>query len=1156
MTKTSASDWTPWYTDEPNSRVRCLLCNESFAKKPARMLSHLGYVDKQGSRNTGVRLCRRLKPEVKLAFQTCGGIAPAAPIPRTTNAESCNVANNEVEHCISTPTPTMGDSCGGSQVQHTKSLPSTFIETPASQKQATTGATSSRTLHQSTIPSMHAEEARRKCDMAWAEFFYNANIPFAVARSASFKNAVKLTSQLKTTYLPPSYHDIRKRLLDATKKKIKDQVGEKTGMFITTYGATLAADGWSSVTNTPLMNVMCVCPAGEEFLGAIDTSGETKDAKYIAGILKNYIQQLGPQNVVQICTDNASVMRKAAKILRKEWPHLYFQGCMAHALNLLLQDWGNQPWARDVVSDAHKIVKFVKNRHAPLALFRKHERASGKGLNLLSPGATRFATNFLMVSRLLEVKQTLKEAVNDPDWDAYVRTLHDNDRRPFRTNAREVRRLILSEDQDFWQPCANYCTVMKAAVTVLKEFDGKEPCMGNVYVHMRSLGIHVKALQNPPFSMPRDLVHNLESAFEKRRKWIVTDLHYAGALLNPHLITDVELRDNNDARAALIRVLYVLTDTATDFEVAKTEFFHYFHKMEPYTGDHVWNPAGVKELPHVWWYTSGSVGNILPGIARRILAQVMSSSSCERNWSSYSFVHNKARNRLHPSRAEDLVYVYTNSKLLTQAPKVEDNSTTEWYKQTIMSEDSDSDGPVDSDDDDGSQEDILGIPEEGMQGTDSDSDALSNGVDVGADELADLQDWVIRNLPDRGQAHEDGGANEDASPENASPQDVPIATFLSGQGMLNSERILGSQGEMTHDQGHGQHGPLDGEGIQEDPASTKPNEDAIDEELEDTGSSPTMNATLFISQVDKHQVPSGNDGPTIVISNEEVREPGPCSSGPSNPSSLMEKDIEDSMTRGAIQDREPQQGEATVPPTRPILTRQLFKTPPNVSNTGDILEASDNEPLVNMLVDPLSRKRIGGSIQAAAPMPKKRHVSTTEQGRSLPRVPPVAPLRKHLMNQSCGDKAQFTLEVVAPFVANTRIRQGFRSTILDASTSALLPMQSNVDAEESDNPLLEKNPQPKRALGRARGGGRKTGRKHGRKSAQGGRFRPTEDGTSGRRMKPLLEVQSRTVQESESDEDDSDENNEGEENETDNEDEDEPSTHDEVEGDNDYRPGR
>jgi hypothetical protein len=76
--------------------------------------------------------------------------------------------------------------------------------------------------------------------MAWAEFFYSANIPFAVARSASFKKAMKMTSEMRKSYLPPSYHDIQKRLFNETKHKIKAQIAERTKMFIRTYGTTLA----------------------------------------------------------------------------------------------------------------------------------------------------------------------------------------------------------------------------------------------------------------------------------------------------------------------------------------------------------------------------------------------------------------------------------------------------------------------------------------------------------------------------------------------------------------------------------------------------------------------------------------------------------------------------------------------------------------------------------------------------------------------------------------------------------------------------------------------------------------------------------------------------------------------------------------------------
>ena len=50
----------------------------------------------------------------------------------------------------------------------------------------------------------------------------------------------------------------------------------------------------------------------------------------------------------------------------------------------------------------------------------------------------------------------------------------------------------------------------------------------------------------------------------------------------------------------------------------------------------------------------------------KLLVQPCSSSCCERNWSTYSFVHSLKRNKMDPKRAEDLVYVHSNLRLLSR----------------------------------------------------------------------------------------------------------------------------------------------------------------------------------------------------------------------------------------------------------------------------------------------------------------------------------------------------------------------------------------------------------------------------------------------------------------------------------------------------------
>jgi hypothetical protein len=159
--------------------------------------------------------------------------------------------------------------------------------------------------------------------------------------------------------------------------------------------------------------------------------------------------------------------------------------------------------------------------------------------------------------------------------------------------------LILGDDSEFWQNCANYCTVMKATVVALKEFDGKQPCMGNIYMIMRALCHHVASLHNAPFNMPSNLVEPFEVALRNREALVASDLHYVGALFNPYLIKDMELCDDQNVMARLMRVFQRLTDTAEEFQAVKAEFNLYFHIMSPYCGEHVWSSMGVKEVPHL-----------------------------------------------------------------------------------------------------------------------------------------------------------------------------------------------------------------------------------------------------------------------------------------------------------------------------------------------------------------------------------------------------------------------------------------------------------------------------------------------------------------------------------------------------------------------------
>jgi hypothetical protein len=96
------------------------------------------------------------------------------------------------------------------------------------------------------------------------------------------------------------------------------------------------------------------------------------------------------------------------------------------------------------------------------------------------------------------------------------------------------------------------------------------------------------------------------------------------------------------------------------------------------------------------------------------------------------------------------VYVYTNSRVLNQNVPFTDEATTEWYRQTVVSEDSDSEGPTDfyDDYDDVSDFDTpnMSIDDENTQGQSEEQDGLQQQAQGIGEDGRDLQDWAAHSV--------------------------------------------------------------------------------------------------------------------------------------------------------------------------------------------------------------------------------------------------------------------------------------------------------------------------------------------------------------------------------------------------------------------------
>jgi hypothetical protein len=106
-----------------------------------------------------------------------------------------------------------------------------------------------------------------------------------------------------------------------------------------------------------------------------------------------------------------------------------------------------------------------------------------------------------------------------------------------------------------------------------------------------------------------------------------------------------------------------------DLHLVKDEYSRFTTSSDELNDFHAIYDRWVLD-PGKWWSNHGQSTPLLQKIALKLLNQPSSSSCCERNWSTYDFIHRMKRNNLTPERAEDLVFVHINLRLLSR--KAED----------------------------------------------------------------------------------------------------------------------------------------------------------------------------------------------------------------------------------------------------------------------------------------------------------------------------------------------------------------------------------------------------------------------------------------------------------------------------------------------------
>jgi hypothetical protein len=208
---------------------------------------------------------------------------------------------------------------------------------------------------------------------------------------------------------------------------------------------------------------------------------------------------------------------------------------------------------------------------------------------------------------------------------------------------------------------------------MIRIFDIDMPCLGEVYEIIDSMLEKIreiiKASENDPFEV---FYNEVKDIVIKRWNKMTTPLHLLAYSLHPKYYHSKILslpgrtapnKDSEVVQGYKTTLRKIFRDVGIAMEV-REEFGAFVQSTGNFSDPLAMDDRGHMD-PITWWGFHGGDSVHLSTLATRLLSQVASSSSAERNWSTYGFIHSVKRNRLGAAKAEDLVYVHSNLRLLS-----------------------------------------------------------------------------------------------------------------------------------------------------------------------------------------------------------------------------------------------------------------------------------------------------------------------------------------------------------------------------------------------------------------------------------------------------------------------------------------------------------
>lgn len=476
--------------------------------------------------------------------------------------------------------------------------------------------------------------------MAIGRFLYDIGVNLDAVNSVCFQPMIDAIASGGSGVVPPSCHDLRGWILKNVIEEVKDDIDRNKAMWGKT-GCSIIVEQCRTKNGRVLLSFLVYCPQATVFMKSVDASHAIYSADYLFELLKQVIEEVGSENVVQVITNCEEPYLFTGKRLMESFPSLYWAPCLAHCVDLMLQDFSNLEWINETIEQAKSLTKFIYNQSSVLNTMRKFT----SGNDIVEPALTCFATNFSTLRRMADLKLNLQAMVNSQDWLEC----------PYAKEPGGQAMSDIVNNRSFWNSCVLIAHITYPLLRVLEIVGSKKrSAMGYVYagIYRAKETIKKELVKQDDYMVYWNIIDN---RWEQQRH---LPLYAAGFFLNPKFFYNTKEHIHNDILSAVFdSIERLVPDTNIQDQVVR-EINLYKNAM----GD-LGRPMAVRArdnlLPGEWWSIYGGGCPNLQRLAIRILSQTCSSIGYKPNKISIEEIHN-TRNFLERRRLSDLVFVQYN----------------------------------------------------------------------------------------------------------------------------------------------------------------------------------------------------------------------------------------------------------------------------------------------------------------------------------------------------------------------------------------------------------------------------------------------------------------------------------------------------------------